>query len=150
LAIKGDFMDRGAVIIVEEAEIILIERVRAGKTYYLFPGGGAEPGETAQQAAVREAREALGLEVRLGPLVALVEHDGSRQYHYFATVMGGAFGSGVGEELGFSAQSPDGSHRPVRLTLSDLHKHDVRPQALAQALSSRPMLDGSQVLHIQD
>lgn len=143
-------MARGAVILIENAEIILIERIRAGKTYYLFPGGGVEPGETIEQAAVREAREELGLDVRLGPLAAVVEHDENQQYHFLAAVTGGQFGSGDGPELSSSAESWEGSYRPVRLRLSDLHKYDVRPRALADAVSSSPSLDGSQVLNIKD
>jgi 8-oxo-dGTP diphosphatase len=34
-----------------------------------FPGGKVEPGESPEQAAVREAREELGVEVELGALI---------------------------------------------------------------------------------
>jgi A/G-specific adenine glycosylase len=39
-----------------------------------FPGGKIEKGETHQQALIREMREELGLEVEMGPLVAVVRH----------------------------------------------------------------------------
>lgn len=40
--------------------------------YYKLPGGGVEPSETLEEAAVREAREETGCEIRLGPLVGRV------------------------------------------------------------------------------
>ena len=40
-----------------------------------FPGGKIEPGETPQQALVREIREELDTLVRVGELLTTVEHD---------------------------------------------------------------------------
>jgi 8-oxo-dGTP diphosphatase len=49
-----------------------------------FPGGKVEPGETEEQAAVREIREELDLEVKvgasLGPAVEISEHYQLRVY----------------------------------------------------------------------
>jgi len=58
-------MARGAVVIVDDEKVALIERVRGGRTYYLFPGGGTEEGETPEDAARREACEELALSVQL-------------------------------------------------------------------------------------
>lgn len=40
-----------------------------------FPGGKIEPGETPQQALVREIREELDTEIEVGSLVETVEYD---------------------------------------------------------------------------
>lgn len=40
-----------------------------------FPGGKVEPGETSQKALVREIREELDAEVKVGELIETVEYD---------------------------------------------------------------------------
>lgn len=40
-----------------------------------FPGGKIEPGETAEQALIREIREELDTEIRVGELIDTVEYD---------------------------------------------------------------------------
>ena len=127
-------MDRSAVIVLQNPHVALIERVREGRTYYLFPGGGIKENETSAQAAVREAREELGVDVTLHGLAASVTFAGNKQYFYAATIIAGAFGNGTGAEFTASPTAEKGSYRPVWLPLSDLTVCGVRPQALAHAL----------------
>ena len=66
---------RAAIILLQDDQIALIERHRAGQHYFTFPGGHVEPGETPEQAAVRETKEELGMDVTIqrlagGDLVA--------------------------------------------------------------------------------
>ena len=76
--------DRGEVLLV------LREDLRT----WTLPGGGLEPGETYEQAAVREAREETGYEVELERWVGeywrpQMPHGGDRQRLYLARVAGG-------------------------------------------------------------
>ena len=125
------------MVILENGRVALIQRVRAGQTYDVFPGGGIEAAEMPEAAAVREAHEALGLLVELERLLAVVQFDTREQYHYLARAVGGVFGTGIGAELVSSATSATRSYTPVWIALDDLAGYDVCPLALARLLASR-------------
>jgi 8-oxo-dGTP diphosphatase len=81
---------RARVVVVENGRVALIKRVREGQTYFLFPGGGVERGETPEQAAVREAREELGVEVELSELLLEEVFQGVRFLYFSARITGGS------------------------------------------------------------
>jgi mutator protein MutT len=57
-------------IIHGDGKIVLVRRaIEPGFGLWVFPGGYVDRGETPQAAAVREAREECGLDVRLDALV---------------------------------------------------------------------------------
>ncbi|UCD18568.1 MAG: NUDIX hydrolase [Candidatus Zixiibacteriota bacterium] len=60
------------IIIYPDGDFILIKRRNEPfKGQWAIPGGFVEIGETVEQAAVREAREETGLDVRLEKLVGV-------------------------------------------------------------------------------
>ena len=122
---------RAAVILVDGDTVALIERVRDGRRYYLFPGGGVDPGETPEGAATREAREELGLDVEIVRLIARATFDGNEQLYYLARAKSGTFGSGEGEEMTGEEFPEYGSYRAVRTPIHALAALDVRPADLA-------------------
>ncbi len=126
-------------MILQDGRVALIERVRAGRTYYLFPGGGVEDGETPEQAATREAREELGVEVELGEPRYEEDFDGSRFVYFDARIVGGSFGTGLWPdhaERDADARERSGSHEPVWVPLDELDRLDIRPRALVKILTS--------------
>ena len=127
-------MTRAAVVLVDGDRVALIERVRDGRRYYLFPGGGVDPGERPEDAARREAREELGLEVEIVRLIARTTFDGNEQLYYLARTNGGTFGRGEGEEMTGEAFPEFGAYRAVRVPIDDLATLDVRPSDLVRIL----------------
>lgn len=50
-------------VLIEDGKVLLVRHGRLG--VWLYPGGHLEPGETPEEAAVREFREETGLEVEV-------------------------------------------------------------------------------------
>ena len=67
---------RGVVIV--DGRILLLKYERDEEVLYLFPGGGHEPGETLEENARREVFEETGLDVEVGRLLAVHEHQPSK------------------------------------------------------------------------
>ncbi|XVV11776.1 NUDIX hydrolase [Actinoplanes sp. CA-131856] len=54
-----------AAVIVNDGQVLMVRRrVKEGQLSWQFPAGEVEPGETGEDAAVRETREETGLTVR--------------------------------------------------------------------------------------
>ena len=127
------------MVIVQAGRVALIKRVRAGRTYYLFPGGGVEEGETPEQAAIREAHEELGVEVELGEPRYEEDFDRSRFVYFEARIVGGEFGTGLWPdhaERDADARERSGTHEPAWVLLDELDGLDIRPRALVKILTS--------------
>lgn len=122
---------RASVILIENECLAVIERHRPGADYFTFPGGHVEPGESPEQAAVRETEEELGVQVEILRLAAVVWWQGQPQYHYLARRIGGDFGSGTGEEL-HRADPFKGTYLPVWLPLSALPAKRLLPHSVAE------------------
>ncbi len=83
-----------ATLIVNGQNEVLLVHKAYGRRVYGLPGGGVDPGELPTQAAVREAREELGVKVRLEYQIGLyyLRGGGLPDQHatvYFATIVSG-------------------------------------------------------------
>jgi 8-oxo-dGTP diphosphatase len=83
----------GTVIDAGESRVVLIQRsIEPGYGKWVFPGGYVDRGELLEAAAVREAREECGLEVRIEGLINLYSYTGRTPIivAYAATIAGGS------------------------------------------------------------
>lgn len=126
---------RAGIVLIEDNKVALIERFRAGKHYFAFPGGGVDEEETPEQAAVREAMEELGIEVVIKRKVAEILFNGRTQHYFLVERVGGEFGSGTGEE--YTDSHPDdpetGVYILIWMPVEELPAHDnIFPADLAR------------------
>lgn len=123
---------RAAVILIQNDKIALIERHRLGRHYFVFPGGKIEAGESPAFTAERESKEELGLDLKIGPMVAEVWFHGSPQYYYLADRLDGQFGHGTGTEMSSLMDSKKGTYLPVWIRVDELLSQPVLPKLMAE------------------
>ena len=83
----------GTIIRTARGTIVLVRRaIEPGYGKWVFPGGYVDRGEPLTTAAIREAREECGLDVRLAALVNIYSYPGRAPVIvvYAATALGGA------------------------------------------------------------
>jgi len=83
-------------VILHGNNLLLLRRTRQnseGKidNWLSIPGGGLDPGETPQQAVVRELQEELGITVKIDSFLAKqdVPTDESRHYYFLCSILEG-------------------------------------------------------------
>ena len=87
-----DYPDRPivgvAAVVIEDDRVALVRRGRPpAYGEWSLPGGAVEPGETLEEAVVREVAEEIGLNVEVVEVVAVLDRifwdqEGEVQYHY--------------------------------------------------------------------
>ncbi|HAS7013883.1 TPA: NUDIX domain-containing protein [Vibrio parahaemolyticus] len=70
----------------ENAEILLIKRVKDSRIYWVFPGGGVESRELLVQAIVREVFEETSLEIDNPEEIFSVINRGRKEHFFVVSV----------------------------------------------------------------
>ena len=117
--------DRSCSAIVRNRQILMVYQLHRGETFWTFPGGGIESGESPEQAAVREAREETGLEIEVsGLLYKSPRKSGEGIYYcYRGLIRGGDLALGDDPELSQLRWFPlaeVAEHSEVRCIMSQL------------------------------
>jgi 8-oxo-dGTP diphosphatase len=135
LPAMADGRARAGVLLFVDGRLAVIDRVRpGGGRYQVLPGGGIDPGETAREAAVREAWEETGLRVELTSQPAL-RFDTARgvEWVFHATAVGGTFGSGDGVDLA-GRKGGRGTYQAILLARTELAGMNLVPPPVAEAV----------------
>lgn len=122
---------RARAIIIKENKILLINRVKKDDNYWVFPGGGIEPGESKKDAVARECKEELGLEVKVKDLILERVSDkpgmeGHVEYFFTADIIGGGLWLGSGPEFEKDTNY-EGQYILKWLDVNDLPNTNLKP-----------------------
>jgi len=82
----------GTIIADDTGRLVLVRRaIEPGYGLWVFPGGFVDRGELVTTAAIREAREEAGLDIRLDQLLNVYSYPGRAPVIivYVATMLGG-------------------------------------------------------------
>ena len=60
---------RVAAVIIKERKILLMHRIKDGREYFVFPGGGVEENESLESALVREIKEEFNIDIKIEKLL---------------------------------------------------------------------------------
>ncbi|RWZ54531.1 NUDIX domain-containing protein [Halobacillus fulvus] len=124
--------DRGSAVLIENNKVVLIKRIKDDVTYYVFPGGGIEKGETPEEATIREAYEELGIDVGIKHCMAEVDFKG-KQFFFLGDIVGGTFDTGKGEEF---SDASKGMYIPMWVDIESLSFMNVKPKVAADKIIS--------------
>ncbi len=124
------------LIILRDDEVLLIDRRRNGRSYFVIPGGGVEEGESLAQAARREAKEETSLDVELGPLLyARLWNNGDFGQMEYAFLVTGFEGTPLlcDPEI-LAKQSEDNIYQLQWIPLAELDGHPIYPNPIDLAV----------------
>ena len=64
--------DRACAVLIGNEKILMVRQSYKGETIWTFPGGGIEPDESPEEAAIREVKEEVGLDIEIVRLLCQV------------------------------------------------------------------------------
>ena len=127
-------IERACAIIIEEGRILLMHRRKAGIEYYTVPGGKIEPGETPEQACVREVLEETGLTVEITSEFAVLSNLGRTERYFCARKLSGDLRLGGPEA---ERQSEMNFYEPMWVPLDRLSDCRLLPDAIKEMIRER-------------
>jgi len=130
--------ERVRAIIKNGEDILLIHRIKKEREYWVFPGGGIEKTDSdIKSALVRECKEELGVEVRVGDLFTTYKYGGAGEeqceYFYFSEILSGVLGTGSGPEFQEGTHY-EGMYALEWIPLGDFPSKNIQPEEVKKKL----------------
>ena len=128
------------MFIVRDERLLVIHRRKRGEWYDAIPGGKLEPGESPEEAAVREVAEETGMTIRVAAPVLVLDNEGRREFYFDALDANGDPVLGGPEA---QRNSPENAYELAWISLRDLKNAPIKPPVLKTWMVSRDWNDAS-------
>ena len=117
----------------------MVRHQRDGRDYWTLPGGGIEPGESAEQTVVREIEEETGLRVEVVRFLFDHPYSGGTSHCYLAGIVGSPNDLGLGTDPE-EADLPDDARtlRGVRWFCLEDKRDDLQVRRVIECLEDTP------------
>jgi predicted acetyltransferase/ADP-ribose pyrophosphatase YjhB (NUDIX family) len=129
----GNPEPRGVAVVVRGAKLLVMARRLDGREYAVLPGGGIDPGETPEQAAVRELAEECSLEGTAVRRLFDGDHGGRPASYVLVDAPDGEPVLGGPEAL---EQSEDNHHQPLWVTEGELPMLGLLPEGIGELVAA--------------
>ncbi len=150
--------ERYRAIIIKDGKLVVMERFKNGRHYWVFPGGGREGEETEAECCEREVMEEFGIEVKAKKMIYFMEQSGTLQGFFVCDWINGEIHKTDAVE--YSSYDPDvyGTYNPTTINVDELENYPtLYPQEIAEQLIkdlkqygtelNRPLLNFKLTLH---
>jgi predicted acetyltransferase/8-oxo-dGTP pyrophosphatase MutT (NUDIX family) len=124
---------RGVAVVVRGHKLLVMARVLDGREYAVLPGGGIDPGETPEEAAVRELAEECSLEGVAVRRLFDGDHGGRAASYVLVDAPDGEPVLGGPEA---EAQSEDNYYQPLWATEPELPVLGLLPEGIAELVAA--------------
>lgn len=117
---------RAAALIIIEDKLVLMHRIKEKdgikEEYYAVPGGGVNENESLIDAAIREVKEEIGINIKITNREPkyTCERNNNQEYFFIGEYLTGKIGTGKGEEFTNMSLSNYGLYLPELVPIKDI------------------------------
>ncbi|MFC1723075.1 NUDIX domain-containing protein [Nanoarchaeota archaeon] len=120
-------MPGSRALIIDNNKILLIHRQKAGREYWVLPGGTIEKGETPEQTVIREVKEETNLDIDISKPLWEITDEISKNFYFKASSMTNETELGGPEA---KINSPENNYELVWVTKREMTKLNILPKEL--------------------
>ena len=73
---------RAVAVIIKDGKILLMRRIKNGREYFVFPGGGVKNDENLEDGVIREIKEEFDLGIKINKLLFQIENQGREEFYF--------------------------------------------------------------------
>ncbi len=112
-------------IILKDNKLAVMQRIKDGREYCVFPGGGIEEGESFEECVERELMEEFGIVVKARKMIYAYERNDSIQGFFVLDWISGEIHKTDGEE--YQEDRNRGIYNPTMINIEEFEKMNLVP-----------------------